>query len=132
MCLNKQTINSCKTILIVDDDEAFRISLQKILVKSGYNAVTAKNVPDALLVIQRKDIDLLIVDYCMPRYSGVLLLKQLKQTHPQIHSIVMSAYGDDAMRKECITAGALLFLDKPVKRTELLDTIQNIFAPAKN
>jgi len=111
------------SILIVDDDQQFRLSLERLFVKSGYAVQAAASVAEALQNLSKKRIDLVLADYYMPHQHGGELLARLKAQYPLIKTIVISAYGDEKVRQECQQAGAFSFLDKPVKKGALLSLV---------
>lgn len=116
------------SILIVDDDRQFRLSLERLFSKSGYAVQAAASVAEALQSLSRRKVDLILADYFMPHQHGVELLSRIKSQYPLIKTIVISAYGDDKIREQCQEAGAFTFIDKPVKKEALLNLVDSALA----
>jgi len=111
---------SQQSVLIVDDDEQFRLSLSKIFAKVGYKVSTAADALDALDILKRSFQHLVIADQRLPSMSGLQLLKEIKSKSPQSKVLIVTAYGDSTTRNEALRVGAFAFLDKPVKRQQIL------------
>ncbi|MBB3342576.1 nitrogen regulation protein NR(I) [Luteimonas sp. RC10] len=103
-----------RRIWVVDDDRAVRFVLATALSEAGYDVSgfdSAQAVHEALL--RRAAPDLLFTDVRMPGDSGLQLLDALKQAHPQLPVVVMSAYTDVASTAGAFRGGAQEFLSKP-------------------
>jgi len=101
-------------VWVVDDDRSVRFVLATALSEAGYDVSgfeSAEAVRDALR--QRAAPDLLFTDVRMPGDSGLQLLDALKQKHPQLPVVVMSAYTDVASTAGAFRGGAHEFLSKP-------------------
>jgi len=101
-------------IWVVDDDRSVRFVLATALSEAGYDVSGfdgAQAVRDALA--KRPPPDLLFTDVRMPGDSGLQLLDALKQKHPQLPVVVMSAYTDVASTAGAFRGGAHEFLSKP-------------------
>jgi len=109
-----------QSVLIVDDDEQFRLSLSKIFAKVGYKVSTAADALEAMDILNRSFQHLVIADQRLPNMSGLQLLKQIKSKSPKSKVLIVTAYGDLTMRNEALHVGAFAFLDKPVKRQQIL------------
>ncbi len=110
-------------VLIVDDDHEFRLSLGKTLAKQGYAVETAADGKEALRALQASTFDLVITDHRLPGLPGIELLGEIRRCSPRSAVILVTAYGDDAIRHRAREAGAFAFLDKPVKREEILTLV---------
>jgi DNA-binding NtrC family response regulator len=108
------------SVLIVDDDDTLRSTLEKIFVKAGYQARTAKNGQEALKVFAEDEPDLVLADVRMPRKNGLSLLDEIASRKPDCKVIIMTAYGDQDSPSDALRRGAFAYLDKPVSRGELL------------
>ncbi|TDK29033.1 nitrogen regulation protein NR(I) [Luteimonas terrae] len=101
-------------VWVVDDDRSVRFVLATALTEAGYDVSgfdSAQAVRDALA--QKPAPDLLFTDVRMPGDSGLQLLDALKQKHPQLPVVVMSAYTDVASTAGAFRGGAHEFLSKP-------------------
>lgn len=108
------------TVLIVDDDDEFRTSLSKTFAKEGYQVSAAADGLEALGRIREDRFDLAIVDLKMPGLGGIELLTGIKKASPDTEVIIVTAYGETATKLAAMRAGAFGYLDKPVKRKEIL------------
>ena len=107
-----------KSILIVDDEFAVRESL-KMIFKPMYHVYTAANGEEALRCIQREEIDLVTLDLKMPGLSGMEVLRQIKENHPFIAAIIITAYGSGENAMEATRYGAE-FITKPFNVADIL------------
>jgi CheY-like chemotaxis protein len=116
------------TILVVDDETALRTLGSKLLENFGYEALMAESGEQALEVYQaaRDRVSLVVMDLNMPGMGGLNSLKRLREIDPQARVLVASGYYSPQLVDECRQAGAAGFLNKPYRRAELLDAIQNI------
>ncbi len=115
-------------ILVVDDEESTRTGLSKILDKSGYKVLTAKDGVDALEKLKEDPCDLVITDMKMPQMDGIKLLKEIKQTNPKVGVIIVTAYGEVDSYLEAMNLGAFEYLNKPIKVDELKRVITKTLA----
>jgi len=106
-------------ILIIDDDDKSREFLNAFLLYKGYQVLNSGDVDEALRAIEANDIDLVITDLMMPKLNGLELVKRLKANHPEIVTIVYSAFSNNEMTKNLLKAGAFFCLDKPFNLSEM-------------
>jgi len=114
-------------ILVVDDEEIMRNLLDKLLSIEGYNILTAVDGQDALEVIAKENVDLVVSDMKMPRMDGFELLKNLRNNYPDIGVVIMTGYGDTYTVKDALLLGADEYLSKPFKRLELLSVVEKAY-----
>ncbi|MBN1348823.1 response regulator [candidate division KSB1 bacterium] len=107
-------------VLIADDDEQFRISLSKIFVKNGYEVKSAANGIEACQLIKQKSFDLVIADLMMPGKNGIELTREIKKECESAQVIIITAFGEQASKTAALEAGAFSYLNKPIKRDEIL------------
>jgi two-component system, sensor histidine kinase and response regulator len=101
-----------RTLLIVDDDEAPRQSLEYVF-KKDYRVLLAEDGLAALAVIAREPIDAAIVDIRMPGMSGIELLAHIKETHPRIEVVILTGYETFETARQALRLGACDYLTKP-------------------
>jgi DNA-binding NtrC family response regulator len=111
-------------ILIVDDDEGLRESLQLVFSAEGYEAVGAADAAVALSEIDRTPFDVVLCDLRMPGMDGMELLPQLARRLPGATVVLMSAYGTEELALEAMQRGAYDYLAKPFQPSEALLTIR--------
>ncbi len=112
------------SILITDDDVAFRSTLSDMLAPCGYELMIAGDGAEALDIVRRRPIDLLLCDNHMPRLSGLETIAQLRQLKKALPCILMSAALDDQIMAEAQLLETFSVLMKPVSRKVLRSTIE--------
>ena len=110
------------SILIVDDEESIRISLEAIL-KKKYYAQTAKSGSIALEMLQNGHYDLILSDIKMDDMTGIVLLKKVKENFPEIAVLLMTGYSSLNTAIEALRLGASDYLIKPVSRKTVFVSI---------
>jgi len=118
-------------ILIADDEEMCRDSIQKVLEKEGYLVESAENVDGVLLKLPERKFDLVVCDYRMPGKTGVDLLRELKERSESVPVIVMSAFFDGATETRAMAMGAVDLIKKPIARRDLVDRTAKAIREAK-
>jgi len=111
-------------VLIVDDDDALRESLELLLAEEGYEAIAARGAEEALRHAERGAIDVVLCDLRMPGTDGFELLPQLARKLPGATLLLMSAYGSAELAIEALKRGAYDYLAKPFAPSELLLAIR--------
>ncbi len=106
---------SSKTILIVDDEEFIRLSLQQILSEEDYYVILNESGAEALKTIKDEEIDLVLLDLNLPDMSGIDILRQIRQLQPNILTIIMTGFASVESAVEAIKLGAYDYIKKPFK-----------------
>lgn len=114
-----------KHILVVDDEESIRQSLEGILKDEGFKTTFAGNGEECLQMIMAEDPDLVLLDIWMPGIDGLETLKRMKQTRPQQLVVMMSGHGTIETAITAIRLGAFDFIEKPLSLEKVLITIEN-------
>ncbi len=113
------------TILVVDDDEPNRVTLDRILQREDYVVVHATHGREALEIFRAHGgIDLVVTDLKMPGMSGIDLLKALRTLDSDLEVLVMTAYGTVETAVEAMKEGAYDFVAKPIRRHDLVHCIR--------
>jgi len=103
-----------KQVLIVDDEPALLLSIKSGFEGNGrLHILTAENGRDALDILDRNRIDLVVTDLRMPVMDGVQLLSVMSESFPEVPHIVMTAFGTPLLDNLLKKAGALDILEKP-------------------
>ena len=107
---------------MVDDEAAIRESLCAWLSDVGYEVLTAENGPQALEIIEREKLGIVITDLVMPGMDGIELMKTAKNILPNIEVIIITAYGSIPTAISAMREGAYDYIEKPFcpERAELL------------
>ncbi len=115
-------------ILIVDDDESVRDVISVLLREEGYNCVVATGAEMALDVAAAEETPLVISDMKMPGKDGLWLLENLRARFPDTSVIMLTGYGDTEAAVDCLRRGAVDYLLKPPKLTDLIRAIERALA----
>ena len=118
-------------ILIVDDSENTRDLLQRMLKKEGHSVVAACNGVEALEVLRREPVAVILADIMMPQMDGYRLCQAVRrdELHKQIPFIIYTANcGSPADEKMAIDLGADAFLRKPATAATILETLQRVMS----
>ena len=111
-------------LLVADDDEAVRLSLERVLTREGYGVVLAPDGQAALDRLRQGGIDLLLSDLRMPGLTGLELLKLAKEVAPDVDVILLTAFGTVEEAVRAMKDGAIDFLTKPLQRAQLLRVVR--------
>ncbi|HPT50030.1 MAG TPA: response regulator transcription factor [Accumulibacter sp.] len=101
------------TLLLVDDDEAFRRVLARALERRGYAVEVAADVQTALVTARRQSPEFAVVDLKMPGESGLVLVEKLLELDPNTRVVMLTGYASIATAIEAIKLGAVYYLAKP-------------------
>ena len=115
------------TILVVDDELMMRQLLEKILRRDGYQVFSAADGEEALAIMGKEEISIVISDLQMPGMSGFDLLKVLKKDNPHVGIIMMTAYGDTYTVKDALLLGADEYITKPFKSLEISMVVERAY-----
>ena len=107
-------------VLIIDDDEVFRIRLRRAFELRGWEAHVAASGKEALMRAREAGPDLAIVDLRMPGESGLDVIKSLRELDATVSIIVLTGYGSIATALEAVRLGATHYLTKPADVDEIL------------
>jgi CheY-like chemotaxis protein len=118
------------SILITDDDSSFRETLGGIFEPLGFRTLMAADGVEALEVMQRESVHLLLLDMHMPRLTGLETLRQLRAWDISTPCIMLSAELDDAIRDAARRAKAFDVLGKPISRQDITDAVARAFREA--
>jgi YesN/AraC family two-component response regulator len=114
-----------KSILICDDEEGVRESL-KLILEKDYKLSFASNGNEAIDLMGKTDVDIVIMDIKMPRMDGIETMRRLKVVKDNIKILVTSGYKSVETAKEAISAGASDYIVKPFNRNEMLKAVQKL------
>ena len=106
-------------ILIVDDEQPIRETLEMVMLGKGYEVVTAGDGLSAIHMFDREQPDLVILDIRLPEMDGIQVLQQLKQKQKETPVIIMTAYHDMESTIAAMKKGAYEYIRKPIDADEL-------------
>ncbi|GAA0078812.1 hypothetical protein UT300005_31910 [Clostridium sp. CTA-5] len=116
-----------KKILIVDDEKNIRISIEKCLLKEEYDVECASDGEEALQKIKTKNYDLILMDFQMPKKTGLQILKEIREEGILTKVIIMTAYGTVDIAVDSMKFGAVDFISKPFTTKKIKELIKSIF-----
>jgi DNA-binding NtrC family response regulator len=106
-------------ILIVDDEQSYRQLLSLVFEGDGHSIRTASNGREALTLLQEEPADVIISDVKMPDMDGIEMLRAVRETHPDLGVILMTAFASVETAREAFKLGADDFIQKPFDVEEL-------------
>jgi len=113
-------------ILVVDDEESMRESLAAWLEKAGHDVALAPSGERALEILGKQPCDLALVDIKMPGMDGHELLRRIKEDHPRVMVVMITAYGSIESAVESMKQGASDYLLKPFDPEHLMLLIEKL------
>ena len=118
-------------ILIVDDEKLLRDVVKEYCLNDNYNVYEAENGLEALQVLEKENIDLIVLDIMMPKMDGYTFFKQMKEKE-NIPTIVLSARGEEYDKLLGFDLGIDDYLTKPFSPRELMARIKAILKRSNN
>ena len=106
-------------VLVVDDQEVILELCSEVACSLGYRASAAVNGAEALDVVEREHVDVLMADLKMPGMNGMELLEKVKSRSPQTEVLIMTAYGSVPSAVQAMKLGACDYLTKPFNIEEV-------------
>ncbi len=115
-----------ETILVVDDEEAVRTVVQRVLEHYGFMVITASDGDEGIETFrhQSERIDLVLLDMTMPRLSGLETLRELRRIRGSVTVVLSSGYSEQEARDHFADQPISGFLQKPYSPSELLAAVQ--------
>jgi len=122
-------------VFVVDDEESVRKALSRLLAASGMKVATFASGDGFLAAATLRAPDCVVLDLHMPGLTGLDVLLKLNQSGLDVPAIVITAHDEPQSRAQCLEAGAIEYLCKPIDAAALLDAIarvtQSAFDPVK-
>ncbi len=118
-------------ILIIEDEQILADNIQRYLGRFNYQLNTVYTGKDGIIEIEKICPHLVILDLKLGDMSGLEIVKQLRETHPDTRIILMTAYGSIQIAVDAMKAGADEFLTKPIVLKELKNLIEDILSATK-
>jgi two-component system response regulator PilR (NtrC family) len=112
------------SILIVDDEEVLQDVLTSLLKKEGHATLSAYSAEEALEILDREEIELILLDLMLPGISGLQALRRIRQRDPEQVVIVITAFSSIESAIDAMREGAFHYIPKPFKNEEVLLTIR--------
>lgn len=119
-------MNANHRILIVDDEADSLHLLEQVFHEKGLQVLTANSGREALEILKKSHVDLIIVDMVMAGINGVDLLNEIRRRGINAKFIVVTAYGEMDSYMEVMNLGAVDYLSKPVNPNQLLEIVSRV------
>jgi len=115
-------------MMLVDDEERFLSTTQKLLSRKGYEVATATSGPEALERLKSQNIHVIILDVKMPGMDGMETLKAIKSQYPLVEVIMLTGHATVESAVEGLKSGATDYLMKPTNIDDLVGKAEEAFA----
>ncbi len=114
-------------IMLVDDEERFLATTQKLLNKKGYDAITASSGSLALELLGQKQVHVVILDVKMPGMDGIETLKAIKKQYPMVEVIMLTGHATVESAVQGLKTGASDYLMKPAEIDDLIERAEEAY-----
>ena len=111
------------SVLITDDDPACRQAMNDIIASQGFRTLLAESAEEALDVVSREVVHVVLMDVHLPKLSGIEALRILRQFHEQLPCILMTADATAEIMRQAFQAQAYSVIPKPVSKNVVLYTV---------
>ena len=118
-------------VLVVEDDAALREALEETLLDAGFAVSVAADGAAAMLMIERTVPALVVSDVQMSPVDGLELLTWLREQHPEVPVVLMTAYGSIAQAVNAMQRGAMDYLAKPFEASALIEMVERYLPTPK-
>lgn len=122
---NIKIFGTMKTILVAEDNDSNYILMTYIL-KRSYQYLRANNGQEAVEMVDKGGIDLVLMDIKMPIMNGLEATAKIKENHPEIPVVALTANAFDSDRHLAMEAGCDDFLSKPVSSDKCMEVIATL------
>lgn len=112
-----------KKVLVIDDADFMRMMLEDILTHFGHTVLQARDGQEGLKLLQNEAVDVCVLDIRMPDMDGIEVLRRIKEAHPEIRVVMLSAMSQESNVKQALQLGADAFVVKPFQAECLVERI---------
>ena len=110
-------------ILLIDDEDAFRETIGKLLTRRGFDLSTASDGSQGIREVLRGGVEVAILDIKMPGLDGIETLRELKRIQPDLEVIILTGHLLKSTEQEGLKLGAFAYLTKPCTVADLVATV---------
>jgi DNA-binding response OmpR family regulator len=122
------------SVLVIDDDPDIATALADVIARRGYRAATVRDGREIMIDLSRivpglgplSCVDVLVVDFAMPRSSGLEVLEYAKANAWPVAIVIISAFANHELQTRSMMLGAKAVLDKPFAPRVLVDVLERI------
>ena len=111
------------SLLITDDDRAFRETLREVFEPRGFRTITAADGNEAVSIVHKTDVHLVLLDLQMPGLTGIEAARRVKEHNADLPCILISGALDEQIIAEAVEVPVFSVLSKPVSFSEVTDTV---------
>ncbi len=111
-------------ILVIDDEEVLQDVLTVLLGKEGHKTLSATSGEEGIEMLDREEVDLILLDLMLPGMHGLQVLKEIRRRHPEQVVVVITAFSSIESAIEAMREGAFHYIPKPFKNEEVLLTVR--------
>lgn len=111
------------TLLLVDDEDEIRNSIEE-LVSNEYTCAHARNGLEAIRILERGGVDIMLTDYNMPGFDGMQLIKSLHEIDRSVPSIVLTGRGSSELNQRALAFNVFEYLEKPFLPNDLRKSLR--------
>ncbi len=112
-----------ETIAVIDDDDSIRKALVRVLSNAGLKVLAFSSAQDFLAIAESEPVSCVVSDLRMPDIDGLHLQAALVERMPHVAIVFLTGHGDISSSVQAMKSGAVDFLEKPIKRAELMRAI---------
>jgi two-component system response regulator HydG len=106
-------------VLVIDDEEALRVSVAKIVSRLGHSVDTAGTATEGLALLGQQTYELVLTDFRLPDLDGLEVIERARQLRPEAEIVLFTGFGSIPHAVQAIKRGAYDFVTKPFKRADL-------------
>lgn len=117
-------------ILIVDDVRLVLTSLRRVLERAGFHVEAAESGQDALALLDRVAVDVVVADFMMPGMNGIEFLREVATRWPRVRRAMLTAQADQDLLDQALADGVLhAAFSKPWSNKDLTEALRALVAP---
>jgi len=114
-----------KTVLVVDDEKNIRETLKDVLEDEGYHVLVAEDGKQAVDILKKDRIDVMLLDLWLPKIGGMEVLDRVKRQHGEVEIIIISGHGTIDAAVKATKIGAFDFIEKPLSLERVLNVVDH-------
>src|SRR5512140_76103 len=118
-------------VLVIDDEPAVRDLLQRVLANAGHQVAMVDSAEAALVKLARDRYDVLVVDNNLPKMTGLELMAILREHHPELRAIMITAYNTPAVEVRARALGVIAYVAKPFGIVTIVGAVDDAIRDAR-
>jgi len=118
-------------VLVIDDEPAVRDLLQRVLSNAGHQVAMVDSAEAALVKLARDRYDVLVVDNNLPKMTGLELMAILREHHPELRAIMITAYNTPAVEVRARALGVIAYVAKPFGIVTIVGAVDDAIRDAR-